>query len=182
MRQESGFTLIELVVVIVILGILAAFAVPRFLGVQTEARISSLQGLQGSILGAVTLVYGKALASGNSTIPAKAVVGSSEGIDTIGNGTGDQGVFPAANSTGIVEALQDTSGFKTTNGTDGPAGDWSDWGLAGTDAENIDSGGDTDKFIIFYPEGLDDAAPVECALGYQVNSTDYAVSIATDDC
>lgn len=47
MTNQRGFTLIELVVVIVILGILAVTAAPRFLNLQSDARISALQGMKG---------------------------------------------------------------------------------------------------------------------------------------
>lgn len=47
MKQPQGFTLIELVVVIVILGILAVTAAPQFLNLQGDARRASLQGLKG---------------------------------------------------------------------------------------------------------------------------------------
>jgi prepilin-type N-terminal cleavage/methylation domain-containing protein len=51
MRRASGFTIIELVAVIVILGILSAVALPKFLDVSASARISACQGLKGSIEG-----------------------------------------------------------------------------------------------------------------------------------
>ncbi|MFH1021411.1 MAG: prepilin-type N-terminal cleavage/methylation domain-containing protein, partial [Pseudomonadota bacterium] len=50
--NQRGFTLIELIVVIVILGIMAAVAIPRFADIQTEARIAKMQGALGAIKGA----------------------------------------------------------------------------------------------------------------------------------
>ena len=65
MRNESGFTLIELVVVISILGILAAFAIPRFVSLETEARVATTQSLAGSVRSAAALSHGLWLAQGS---------------------------------------------------------------------------------------------------------------------
>ncbi|BDQ64729.1 MULTISPECIES: type II secretion system protein [Shewanella] len=64
MKRQQGFTLIELVVVIIILGILAVTAAPKFINLQSDARASTLQGLKGSLQGANTLVYSKAALAG----------------------------------------------------------------------------------------------------------------------
>lgn len=64
MKRQSGFTLIELVVVIVILGILAATAAPKFMNLQGDARVSALNGLSGAVKSAINLSYSKAILKG----------------------------------------------------------------------------------------------------------------------
>ncbi|GHG67801.1 MSHA pilin protein MshA [Alishewanella longhuensis] len=66
-RQQGGFTLIELIIVIVILGILAVTAAPRFFNFATDARKSTLNGVKGALESASSLVYGKAIIAGRQT-------------------------------------------------------------------------------------------------------------------
>ena len=61
--QSRGFTLIELVVVITILGILAAFAMPKFIALDSQARIATINGLAGSVKSAAALARGLAMAT-----------------------------------------------------------------------------------------------------------------------
>jgi MSHA pilin protein MshA len=62
--KRNGFTLIELVVVIVILGILAATAAPKFINLEADAHTATLQAVKASMEGASALVYGKAIVKG----------------------------------------------------------------------------------------------------------------------
>jgi MSHA pilin protein MshA len=90
--QQRGFTLIELVVVIVILGILAAFAVPRFMGMEGDARAAVVKNLGGSLRASSTMGHAKCLAQGcanNSVIPFEntniTIVNSYPNSTSIGN-------------------------------------------------------------------------------------------------
>lgn len=73
MQKQNGFTLIELVVVIIILGILAVTAAPKFINLQSDARLSTLQGLRGAIQGGNSLVYSKAAIAGDERLDTAAV-------------------------------------------------------------------------------------------------------------
>ena len=66
----KGFTLIELVLVIVILGVLAAFALPRFADLSTDARIAALDSVEGTMKSTIGIVKVKARAQGLSPVGA----------------------------------------------------------------------------------------------------------------
>lgn len=64
MKKQAGFTLIELVIVIIILGILAVTAAPKFLNLQDDARLAAANGVKASLQSSSQLVYSKAAIEG----------------------------------------------------------------------------------------------------------------------
>ena len=104
-KASKGFTLIELVVVITILGILAAFAIPRFANLEVEARIAAVQGLGGSVRSAATLAHSLSLAKG---------LGPTVAVDMEGTSVAMVNRYPA--DAAIINALVDTTGFTFAGG------------------------------------------------------------------
>ncbi len=103
--KQGGFTLIELVVVITILGILAAFAVPRFASLEGQARLAATQSVGGSVRSGAALAHALWLAEGD---PASTTVTMEGNAITMSNG------YP--NAATIATTLADTAGFVVAAG------------------------------------------------------------------
>lgn len=116
-KSQQGFTLIELVVVIVILGILAVTAAPKFIDVSADARKSVMEGVEGSIESAVSMINAKAIiqnqigGTGAVTVSGEfyAVVNGFPAAEAVGDGTAaDKGL-------GITSLIDASAEITITN-------------------------------------------------------------------
>ncbi|HJV69180.1 type II secretion system protein [Ideonella sp.] len=126
-RIQAGFTMIELIVVIVILGVLAAVAMPKFIDMGTEAKASALQSVVGAANSAMSLNYAGCSAVGNVVTANKCV--AVDNCDDVGSllqgglptGTNGYTVAPAAidpgNGTTASCTLTQTNGSATATFT-----------------------------------------------------------------
>jgi MSHA pilin protein MshA len=91
-NKQQGFTLIELIVVIVILGILAVTAAPKFISFTSDAKESVAEGVKGSMLASMNLVYAKAIIEGKVSTTTAGDIGGVDGIFG----------YPTATAAGII--------------------------------------------------------------------------------
>jgi MSHA pilin protein MshA len=151
-KHQSGFTLIELVIVIVILGILAVTAAPKFLDVSSDARTATLQGIKASLQTIATVTYSKSLIAGNDksddlVTPSVLVNGQTINLDY---------GYPHSGAAANIEPLLDVDTADFTVGL-----------VAAGDAELAANGGPSaannlEGVIVVYPNGFlspDAAAP-----------------------
>lgn len=121
MRNQKGFTLIELIIVIVVLGILAVTAAPQFIDFSKDARVSAINGLKGSLQGASQTVYGRA---------------AIEGLLTDGDATTTEGsygvVYGYPSVDGADDGNVDDDGIIKAAGLGSTDDDWT-WYISGND-------------------------------------------------
>ncbi|MDO8464473.1 MAG: type II secretion system protein [Gallionella sp.] len=102
MKNQAGFTLIELIMVIVILGILMATALPKFIDIRDDANRAAMEGLRGSMDSAIALAHGVQMVRAGASNTAVSM-GGTQVVMIYG--------YPESGTTGIMAAL-DLSGTK----------------------------------------------------------------------
>lgn len=114
MRGSRGFTLIELIMCIIILGVVGVVALPKFLGIQKDARIAVLYGAREALMTANNLVYTKAVIQSQENINSE----DTRNIDLDNDGVNDligyfgliKNVIPAKELAGFAHNSPSTNG------------------------------------------------------------------------
>ncbi|MBR7627840.1 prepilin-type N-terminal cleavage/methylation domain-containing protein [Aeromonas popoffii] len=104
MKKQAGFTLIELVIVIIILGILAVTAAPKFLNLQDDANKSAALGVAAAVKSGAQLVYSRSVLNGTEKLTSSSV---SAGTGTVTTKFG----YPTANKAGIGASVNVDGGW-----------------------------------------------------------------------
>lgn len=119
-NRQGAFTLIELVMVIVILGILAAFALPRFSDLGSAASTSKTQGLYGSVRSSMSIIYAQALIEQKASAPTASMTVDGKTVAL------KYGYAAASGATGVRSAVNYSDSIQaySSTGNDNANFDW----------------------------------------------------------
>jgi prepilin-type N-terminal cleavage/methylation domain-containing protein len=139
MRNKSGFTMIELIIVIAIIGILTAIAVPAFQNLSQSARVSATRGTLGAVRSALAVSYAQSATGGNNaTYPATLVAANfADGRLPVNPMNGLSGVTALTGHVTSSTTASTTSGFWFVTGAVTDAGQAGAYAGTGNDT-NVD--------------------------------------------